>query len=215
MFTQTESQQTASANELKHLSESELLDVLECARKLSSRDHALLLVCFTHGMRNQEVARLRLADLNWQSQEITVNRLKGSMRTVQPIVKHRGRPAMCEHSALKLWLRDRGDDPSGFVFTSKKGSDLGQRQVNRLFAKYCKLASETRVNRGDKPISESVQHIHALKHSRGTSLAERGVNPYRIKLILGHASLSSTERYLHGSQKQAWADAQRVSMEIA
>jgi hypothetical protein len=38
---------------------------------------------------------------------------------------------------------------------------------------------------------------------------------HRIKLILGHPSLSSTERYLHGSQKQAWAEAQRVSMEIA
>jgi hypothetical protein len=50
--------------------------------------------------------------------------------------------------------------------------------------------------------------------SRGTSLAERGVNPYRIKLILGHKSISSTERYLHGSQKQAWAEAQRFSMEI-
>jgi site-specific recombinase XerD len=61
MFEQTESQKTAAANELKHLSESELLDVLECARKASSRDHALLVVAFTHGLRNQEVARLRLA----------------------------------------------------------------------------------------------------------------------------------------------------------
>jgi site-specific recombinase XerD len=53
-----------------------------------------------------------------------------------------------------------------------------------------------------------------LEHSRGTSLAERGVNPYRIKLILGHKSMASTERYLHGSQKQAWAEAQRLSMEV-
>jgi len=53
-----------------------------------------------------------------------------------------------------------------------------------------------------------------LKHSRGTSLAERGVNPYRIKLILGHKSMASTERYLHGSQKQAWTEAQRFSMEV-
>jgi integrase len=81
MFEQTESQKTVAANDLKHLDESELLDVLECARKVSSRDHALLLVAYTHGLRNQEVAKLRLTDLNWKSQEITIHRLKSSMNT--------------------------------------------------------------------------------------------------------------------------------------
>jgi hypothetical protein len=62
MFEQTESQKTVAANDLKHLCESELLDVLECARKASSRDHALLLVAYTHGLRNQEVARPRMGE---------------------------------------------------------------------------------------------------------------------------------------------------------
>jgi site-specific recombinase XerD len=119
-------------------------------------------------------------------------------------------------TALKNWLRERrlSDDPSDFVFISKKGGAMGQRQINRLFAQYCELASRARVSRGEAPIAASVRHVHCLKHSRGTSLAERGVNPYRIKLILGHRSLTSTERYLHGSQKQAWAEAQRSSMEV-
>jgi integrase len=216
VFEQTESQKTAAANELKHLSESELLDVLECARKTSSRDHALLLVAYTHGLRNQEVARLRLQDIDWKSQELTISRLKSSLRTVQPIVRHRGRPALCEMTALKAWLKERRlcNDPSDFVFVSQKGGALGQRQINRLFGHYCELASRERLTRGKAPIATSVRHIHCLKHSRGTSLAERGVNPYRIKLILGHRSMSSTDRYLHGSQKQAWAEAQRLDMEL-
>jgi integrase len=216
MFEQTESQRTTAANELKHLSESELMDVLECARKVSSRDHALLLVAYTHGLRNQEVARLSIGDLNWKSQEITIRRLKSSLNTIQPIVQHRGRPALCEMTALRIWLKERrlNNDPSDFVFVSKKGGALGQRQINRLFAQYCEVASRARIARGDVPIANSVRHVHCLKHSRGTSLAERGVNPYRIKLILGHKSMASTERYLHGSQKQAWADAQRLSMEV-
>lgn len=216
MLEQTESQKTAAANELKHLSESELLDVLECARKASSRDHALLLVAYTHGLRNQEIARLRLEDLDWESRELTVHRLKNSMKTVQPIVRHRGRPAMCEMTALRAWLQERrhSNDPSNFLFVSKKGGALGQRQVNRLFAEYCELASRARVARDEAPIAKSVRHVHCLKHSRGTNLAEHGANPYRIKLILGHKSMASTERYLHGSQKQAWAEAQRLSMEI-
>ena len=216
MFEQTESQKIAAANELKHLSESELLDVLECARKVSSRDPALLIVGFTHGLRNQEIARLRLGDLNWKSQEITIHRLKSSLNTVQPIVRHRGRPALCEMSALRVWLKERrlSNDPSEFLFVSRKGGSLSQRQVNRLFAEYCEIASKARIARNEAPIAKSVHHVHCLKHSRGTSLAERGVNPYRIKLILGHKSMASTERYLHGSQKQAWAEAQRLSMEI-
>jgi hypothetical protein len=128
----------------------------------------------------------------------------------------RGSPALCEMTALRAWLKERrrSNDPSDFVFVSKKGGSLGQRQVNRLFADYCELASQARMARGEVPIAISVRHVHCLKHSRGTSLAERGVNPYRIKLILGHKSMSSTERYLHGSQKQAWAEAQRFSMEV-
>jgi integrase len=216
MFEQTESQKTAAANELKHLCEGELLDVLECARKVSPRDHAMLLVGYTHGLRNQEIARLRTTDLNWQSQEITIARLKSSLTTIQPIVRHRGRLALCELTALKVWIKERraGNDPSDFLFTSRKGGSLSQKQVNRIFQRYCELASLARVARGEQPIAGSVRHVHALKHTRGTLLANNGANPYRIKLILGHRSMSSTERYLHGSQKSAWAEAGKISAEM-
>jgi hypothetical protein len=39
MFNQTEPQISEASNHLKHLTESEILDVLECARKVSARDH--------------------------------------------------------------------------------------------------------------------------------------------------------------------------------
>jgi Phage integrase family len=165
---------------------------------------------------SQRQVEVEQAMRNWKSQEITIHRLKSSLNTVQPIVRHRGRPALCEMSALRVWLKERrlSNDPSEFLFVSRKGGALGQRQVNRLFAEYCEIASKARIARNEAPIAKSVHHVHCLKHSRGTSLAERGVNPYRIKLILGHKSMASTERYLHGSQKQAWAEAQRLSMEI-
>jgi hypothetical protein len=61
------------------------------------------------------------------------------------------------------------------------------------------------LQRQAKQLSKNVHHIHCLKHTRGTLLAERHAHPYRIKLILGHKSPSGTEHYLHGSQKIAWA----------
>ena len=119
---------------------------------------------------------------------------------------------MDEVFALRSWLNERPKDTgSDLVFLSQKGP-LDRNTVNRIFAKYCRLTSEARVARGEKPISESCRHIHALKHSRVTSVVGK-MDLYLVKLLAGHAALSSTLRYAHGSQKLACDEAQRVSVE--
>src|ERR1035437_10385662 len=109
---------------------------------------------------------------------------------------------------LRLGDIDWGTD---FVFVSQKGR-FNRNTVNRIFAKYCRLASEARVARRERPIGESCWHIHALKHSRVTSVVGK-MDLYLVKLLAGHASLSSTLLYAHGSQKLACHEAQRVSVE--
>src|SRR6202162_5448346 len=152
------------------VSEDELLDVFEVARRCSARDHALLIVCFQHALRATELVSLRLADIDWRNMEITIRRLKGSLKTTQPLFRRRGRPCMDEVSALRTWLKERPADlGSDFLFVSQKGR-FNRNTVNRIFAKYCRLASEARVTRGERPISELCWHIHALKHSRVTSV---------------------------------------------
>jgi integrase len=217
MFNQTEPQISEASNRLKHLTESEMLDVLECARKVSARDHALILVTYIYGLRNQEVARLRVRDLNWDSMTITARRQKNSLTTEQPLVRHKGRPALDVVGALGTWLSERHDENSDIVFVSKKvsakrGKALSQRSVTRLWAKYCKMASEARAARGLAPIATSLWHIHVAKHTRGTALAEKGARPQSIKMILGHRSILSTEIYLHPSQKIAWQEERRLMM---
>jgi integrase/recombinase XerD len=204
--------QAARSNSLKHLSEDELLDIFETARRLSTRDHAMLIVCFQHALRASELISLRLGDIDWRNMEITIRRLKGSLKTTQPLFRMRGRPCMDEVSALRRWLKQRPNDwGSDFLFVSQKGR-FNRNTVNRIFAKYCRLASEARVTRGERPIAESCWHIHALKHSRVTSVVGK-MDLYLVKLLAGHAALSSTLRYAHGSQKLACNEAQRVSME--
>jgi len=207
-----ESGQAKASNSLQHLSEDELLDVFEVARRRSARDHALLIVCFQHALRASELISLRLDDIDWRNMEITIQRLKGSLKTTQPLFRMRGRPCMDEVSALRTWLKERpSDSGSDFVFVSQKGR-FNRNTVNRIFAKYCRLASQARVARGERPISESCRHIHALKHSRVTSVVGK-MDLYLVKLLAGHASLSSTLLYAHGSQKLACHEAQRVSVE--
>jgi integrase len=92
--------QAERSNSLKHLSEDELLDVFETARRRSTRDHALLIVCFQHALRASELISLKLGDIDWRNMEITIQRLKGSLRTTQPLFRMRGRPCMDEVSAF-------------------------------------------------------------------------------------------------------------------
>lgn len=114
--------QTERSNSLKHLSEDELLDVFETARRRSARDHALLIVCFQHALRASELVTLKLADIDWRNMEITVQRLKGSLTTTQPLFRMRGRPCMDEVHALRSWLKERPrDSGSDLLFLSKKG----------------------------------------------------------------------------------------------
>lgn len=77
---------------------------------------------------------------------------------------------MDEVSALRSWLNERPNDSgSDLLFVSQKGP-FDRNTLSRIFAKYCRLASEARVTRGEKPIAASCWHIHALKHSRVTSV---------------------------------------------
>jgi len=55
MYKQTEAQQAQAANQRTHLSESEMLDIHELARKTNARDWAILVVAFHHGLRVTEV----------------------------------------------------------------------------------------------------------------------------------------------------------------
>jgi integrase len=207
-----EGRQTRQSNSLKHLTEDELLEIFETTRRRSTRDHAMLLVCFLHALRASELVALKLADIDWRNMEITVRRLKGSLTTTQPVFRMRGRPCMDEVHALRCWLKERPrDSGSDLLFLSKKGR-FDRNTVNRMFAKYCRLASEARVARGEMPIAQSCRHIHALKHSRITSVVGK-MDLYLVKLLAGHAAIGSTLRYAHGSQKLACQEAQRVSFE--
>src|ERR1700687_5629007 len=64
--------QAKRPNSLKHLTEDELLDVFETARRRSTRDHALMIVCFQHALRASELISLKLGDIDWRNMEITI-----------------------------------------------------------------------------------------------------------------------------------------------
>jgi site-specific recombinase XerD len=205
------------ANEIKHLTFDQLCDVMKLARDTSARDHAMLVVCYQHALRASEVATIKLDDIQWREMTLTVERKKGSLRTVQNLFQERGRPELDEVRALKRWIAERKQtgEPTSYLFASQRGGDLHPDVVNRIFKGYVAKVNETRLAAGKQPIDKDTAHIHSLKHTRVTLLLDAGMDFYRVGLIAGHAALSSTLRYSHGSQALACQEAQSKAYEMA
>jgi integrase len=189
-----ETQKSRSGSQsMVHLEPHEVLSVLRAAKAKGARELAMIVVAYKHGMRASEVCNLLLSDLDMKNGSIVVERLKGSLRTVQAVTEHRGEPLLNEVKAIREWLRQRSDDGSDYLFNSQKGGRLDRSQVFRLFRAIARKAG----------LAAEKQHPHALKHSLATHLVSANVNLALIKQQLGHKSIGSTMRYVNANDQQA------------
>ena len=176
-----------------HLEPREVLSVLKVAKARSARSWAMILLAYKHALRASEVCNLRLDDIDFKNGSITVERLKGSLRTTQAITGHRGEPLLDELRALREWMRERRHDGSDFLFTSQKGGRLHRSQFFRVFRSVA----------ADAGLSAEKQHPHVLKHSIATHLVAANVNLALVKTQLGHKSINSTMKYISTTDRQA------------
>jgi len=184
------------------LTPQEMLDLLNAARKRSTRDWAMILLAYRHGLRASEVCGIKLADVDLKTGSISVRRLKGSLHTLQPLYQHRGQPLLDETAALRAWLRKRPADGSDFLFVSQKGGKLGRTQFFRNFQMIAEGAG--------LPIEK--RHPHVLKHSLASHLVAGNVNLALVRQALGHRSINSTMQYIGTSDAQAAEAVQRALM---
>jgi site-specific recombinase XerD len=194
----------AKRGQMMFLSPDETLTVLKAARERSTRDWAMILLAYRHGLRASEVCGLKLADIDLKSGSISIRRLKGSMTTVQPLYPHRGQPLLDEVNALRAWLRERRSDGSDYLFMSQKGGKLDRTQFFRVFQVIAETAA--------LPIEK--RHPHVLKHSLASHLVAANVNLALIRQALGHRSINSTMQYVGTSDSQAAEAAQAAMMRL-
>ena len=144
------------------------------------RDRALLETLYSTGIRVSELVGLDLEDVDEISGTVMV-RGKGKKERLCPIGK----------TALKAVHGYLGRRPKKLhvpyaLFVSQKGTRLTVRQVDRLLARYVRIA--------ELPASISP---HSLRHSFATHLLDRGADLRSVQELLGHASLSTTQLYTH------------------
>ncbi|WXB20238.1 tyrosine recombinase XerC [Pendulispora albinea] len=152
------------------------------------RDRALLELLYGSGLRVSELSGLSLSQLDLPGATARVLG-KGSKERYVPL----GRlcvEALTEYLAVRSELRHRRTlaiDPHA-VFLSTRGRRLGVRAIERIVAKYGALGA----GRADL-------YPHALRHTCATHLLEGGADLRSIQELLGHSSLSTTQRYTHVS----------------
>jgi site-specific recombinase XerD len=153
---------------------------------LGARDRALLEVLYGAGLRVSEAVALELDDLRWEGEALTVRveRGKGGKDRVVPLG---ARAAV----ALRGWLavRDqvaRPRSPARAVFLGARGGPLRERVARDVVYRRCQETG-----------ARTVVGPHGLRHSFATHLLQSGCDLRSIQAMLGHASLSTTQRYTH------------------
>lgn len=173
---------------MNYLQPDELLSVLKIARAESLRDWLLILTAYRHGLRAGEVTNLRTTDIVDGS--LSIKRLKGSRHTIQPLEGHTGVPLLNLERGLREWLaKERPRNQGDALFPSEKGGCLAAKSFNFIFHKHARKAG---INYGP----------HALKHSLATHLIRANTNLAVVQQRLGHASITSTQKYIHLNDKE-------------
>lgn len=163
----------------------EVVETASPSTAAGARDRALLELLYGSGLRVGELAGLDLGDVDAGRGLVRV-RGKGDKERLVPV----GPPAL---SAVGAWLERRGELlrpglPTKALFLGPRGRRLGVRRVQEMVQRYGALGA----GRPDL-------HPHALRHTCATHLLEGGADLRAIQEILGHASLSTTQRYTHVS----------------
>ena len=155
------------------------------------RDRAVLETLYASGLRVSELCGLDRDDVELGSPDLGSVRVlgKGSKERVVPL----GSAAV---AAIRAYLERRaelacpatGALDGRALFVSKRGVRLGVRRVQHLVHRYGALGA----GRADL-------HPHALRHTCATHLLDGGADLRAIQKMLGHSSLSTTQRYTHVS----------------
>ncbi len=144
------------------------------------RARALLELLYSTGVRCSELVGLDLSQVDLRERMARVLG-KGRKERIVPFGRQASR-------ALEAYLpaRARSSPRSDALFVNARGGRLTDRSVRRL------VASRVRQVAASKRVSP-----HTLRHSFATHLLERGADLRTIQELLGHASLSTTQRYTH------------------
>jgi tyrosine recombinase XerC len=156
-----------------------LLEQPDLSTPLGLRDRAFLELMYASGLRISELVGVDIDDIELRARLVKV-RGKGAKERIVPF----GSKA---EEAIRAYLPTRETPPDeNALFVNYRGERITARSVRRLFEKYVRAAA---LRSGISP--------HTMRHSFATHLLNAGADLRGIQELLGHASLSTTQKYTH------------------
>jgi integrase/recombinase XerD len=189
---------------ISYMTAEQLDRFLKAAKEYGPREHAMFLFAVAHGARAQEIANLRLSDINFHNEQVHIARLKGSLPSTQTLLRVKGNSLFDEKAVLKAWLAVRKPDADNFVFNSQKSTQLNRVTVFKLFKEIARQAG----------LGETLQHPHVLKHTAAMLMVQQGANAFLIRQHLGHRSFDSTLAYVNPSDADASAASAKAFSQV-
>lgn len=148
---------------------------------IECRDHAIVELLYSSGLRLSELTELNLTDIDLRDAIITVTG-KGNKTRQLPVGRH-------AINALKTWLKSRREVAAAdqtALFLSQRGNRISPRSIqDRLKQISIKQGMPGKV------------HPHMLRHSFASHLLESSGDLRAVQELLGHANISTTQIYTH------------------
>jgi integrase/recombinase XerC len=160
-------------------------------RQTPPRDRAMIELLYASGLRVSELVGLSVGDIDRKSQMLRVLG-KGRKQRVVPF-GDQAAAALDDYWPLRQELLDSPrieGDPQA-VFLNSSGARINARTVHAIVQKYCRLMHP-----------EWHLHPHSFRHAFATHLLSDGADLRAIQELLGHVSLSTTQRYTHANIDQ-------------
>lgn len=155
--------------------------IIDASSEIDPLHLVVLELLYGSGLRVSELCSIEVADINKRAHTVTVVGKGSKLRTV-PV----SGPGM---EAFNRYLKIRpsylsGDSPASKLLIKKTGKALMPRDVRRILDKY--------------PLEDGTKmHPHQLRHAYATHLLMGGADVRSVQELLGHTSVTTTERYTH------------------
>lgn len=165
-----------------------IIKSIDTEAPLGRRDTALICLMYDCGVRVQEIADLTVGDVKLFTKDTSLSYFtgKGSKTRSIPL-------STPSYEMLKNYFKDTGLDSAPartLVFTNRKGEKLTRHGIAFILKKHVQNASSNCESLGKKTISP-----HTLRHSKAMHLLHAGIDLIKIRDMLGHVSVTTTEIY--------------------